>query len=173
MIAMALAADPALLIADEPTTALDVTVQAGILGLLARLRAELGLSVLLITHDLGVAAEIADRVAVFYAGRVVETGRTPELLGRPLHPYTQGLLSSRPRWGGECERLTAIPGAVPDPVALPTGCAFHPRCPLADSRCASTVPALVAAAPGSAVACYHAGETAFAPLPAFAPRGRL
>jgi oligopeptide/dipeptide ABC transporter ATP-binding protein len=170
MIAMALAANPALLIADEPTTALDVTVQAQILALLARLRAELGMAVLLITHDLGVAAEVADRVAVVYAGQIVEEGRTADLFMRPLHPYTQGLLASMPRLGGGAARLVAIPGAVPDPLAPVRGCAFHPRCPLADARCRAEAPLAARPAPGRRVACFRAGEMAFAPVSARASR---
>ncbi len=131
MIAMALACRPAMLIADEPTTALDVTIQAQILELLARLQRELGMAVLLITHDLGVVAEAADRVAVMYAGQVVEAATVEAAFARPLHPYTAGLLASRPRLGQTRERLLTIPGQVPDPARFPPGCRFHPRCPLA------------------------------------------
>jgi len=163
MIAMALASDPALLIADEPTTALDVTVQAQILALLAGLRRTRGMAILLITHDLGVAAEIADRIAIVYAGRIVETGSTTDVFAGPLHPYTQGLLAAVPRRGGAIGRLAAIPGAVPDPLALPAGCAFHPRCPLATTDCRSAAPPAAELAPGRSAACLHAGAVAFAP----------
>lgn len=131
MIAMALACEPDLLIADEPTTALDVTIQAQILELLTRLREELGLSILLITHDLGVVAEIAQDVVVIYAGRVVEAGDVRSVLQRPAHPYTAGLLASVPRAAtanGVGTPLRPIPGMVPDPTAMPPGCAFHARC---------------------------------------------
>jgi oligopeptide transport system ATP-binding protein len=133
MIAMALALGPEVLIADEPTTALDVTVQAQILELLAELQAGTGMGLVLITHDLGVAAEVADRVAVMYAGRLVETGPAEEVLLAPRHPYTEGLLASRPRGGGR--RLEPIAGAPPSLFRLPTGCPFHPRCPYAVERC--------------------------------------
>jgi peptide/nickel transport system ATP-binding protein len=130
MIAMALACRPKLLIADEPTTALDVTVQAQILALLRRLQQKLGMSVLMITHDLGVIAETADDVAVMYFGRIVEKARTSVLFHQPKHPYTRGLLRSVSRIGdGSAHRLQAIPGSVPDPLAPPRGCPFHPRCP--------------------------------------------
>ena len=175
MIAMALSCNPALLIADEPTTALDVTIQAQILALLARLRREFGMAVLLITHDLGVVAEVADRVAVMYGGRIVEHAPVREIFARPLHPYTQGLMNAIPRLGKEQMRLAVIPGTVPNPAALPPGCPFHPRCPLADTRCRTELPPLLAeggseVGPGGAilhqVACFKAGEVAFAPTPA-------
>jgi len=140
MIAMSLAARPKLLIADEPTTALDVTVQKEILQLLQRLRGELGLGLLFITHDLGVVAQVADRVAVLYAGRVVEEGLTGEVLSAPRHPYTQGLLAASPRL--ERGKLTPIPGSVPQLTALPSGCAFSPRCSLRRSDCSVAVPDL-------------------------------
>jgi oligopeptide/dipeptide ABC transporter ATP-binding protein len=161
MIAMALSCHPSLLIADEPTTALDVTVQAQILALIGQLRRELGMAVLLITHDLGVVAEVADRVAVMYAGRIVEHALVEEIFDRPLHPYTQGLLNAIPRLGRDLERLAVIPGVVPNPAYLPAGCAFHPRCPLADERCRTEVPPLVSHAPEHEAACFHAGEVAF------------
>ncbi len=163
MIAMALSCNPALLIADEPTTALDVTIQAQILELIGRLRREFKMSVLIITHDLGVVAEVADHVAVMYAGKVVEYATVNEIFARPLHPYTQGLLTSIPRLGGELERLQVIPGVVPSPLDFPSGCRFHPRCPLADARCRTEEPPLVPHADGHLAACWHAGEVAFAP----------
>ncbi len=141
MISMALAADPGVLIADEPTTALDVTVQAQILELLARLRRELQLSLLFITHDLGVVAQIADRVVVMYAGRIVEQGASSEVLRRPRHPYTEGLLRAAPRLTRE--KLIPIPGSVPALDALPRGCAFAPRCPVHVQRCDDAVPGLI------------------------------
>jgi peptide/nickel transport system ATP-binding protein len=143
MIAMALAANPGVLIADEPTTALDVTVQAQILELLAKLRRELRLSLLFITHDLGVVAQIADRVAVMYAGRIVEEGPSSEVLRHPRHPYTEGLLRAAPRLTGE--KLVPIPGAVPALTALPCGCSFGPRCSLHTAPCDVAVPDLLTA----------------------------
>jgi oligopeptide/dipeptide ABC transporter ATP-binding protein len=140
MIAMALAAGPRLLIADEPTTALDVTVQKQILDLLDRLRRELKLGLLFITHDLGVVAQVAERVAVMYAGRIVEEGPTGEVLARPRHPYTQGLLKASPTL--ERGALTPIPGVVPQLTALPPGCAFEPRCEVRRAECALAVPTL-------------------------------
>jgi oligopeptide transport system ATP-binding protein len=147
-IAIALACRPKLLIADEPTTALDVTVQAGILRLLDRLRRENGLSVILITHDLGVMSSIADHVSVFYAGRIVESGRAADLLAHPRHPYTKALLDSlpHPETEGGTE-LVAIPGAPPTPRARPAGCAFHPRCAYALESCRTDVPPLVPVEP--------------------------
>ena len=141
MIAMALAAGPGVLIADEPTTALDVTVQKQVLELLQRLRCELKLSVLFVTHDLGVVAQIADRVAVIYAGRIVEEGPTAEILRAPRHPYTMGLLRAAPRL--ESGKLMPIPGAVPSLDALPVGCAFAPRCPSRIAECDAAVPELL------------------------------
>jgi len=143
MIAMALALDPKVLIADEPTTALDVTVQAQILELLDDLRAETGMGLLLITHDLGVVAETANRVAVMYAGRIVETGPTDEILAAPAHPYTEGLLASVPRGqSGREERLHPIAGAPPSLARIPPGCPFHPRCPYVIERCRTERPPL-------------------------------
>lgn len=159
MIAMALACNPSILIADEPTTALDVTIQAQILELIGKLQDELGMAVLIITHDLGVVAEVANRVAVMYAGRIVEQAKVEDIFARPLHPYTRGLLDSIPRLGGTLDRLSVIPGAVPDANELPPGCAFHPRCSLADHRCRSEVPVL-AGEEGSdhQAACFHPGS---------------
>jgi len=143
MIAMALACEPALLIADEPTTALDVTIQAQILELLAELRRRRGMAVLLITHDLGVVAEVCDRVAVMYAGQVVETGNVHEIFGDPRHPYTRGLLDSLPRLDNRGGRLRPIPGVVPSPMAWPSGCRFAPRCRFAWERCRMESPPLI------------------------------
>jgi oligopeptide/dipeptide ABC transporter ATP-binding protein len=146
MIAMALACDPKLIIADEPTTALDVTVQAGILHLLDRLRRENDLAVVLITHDLGVLSALADRVSIFYAGRVVESGPRDSVLQQPRHPYTQALLEALPHPElARDEELVAIPGSPPHPGAVPAGCAFHPRCAYAVDSCRTTVPPLVPA----------------------------
>jgi oligopeptide/dipeptide ABC transporter ATP-binding protein len=143
MIAMALVCHPKVLIADEPTTALDVTIQAQILELLDRLQAELGMSVLLITHDLGVVAGQADRVVVMYAGQVVETAPTTALFDGPLHPYTEGLMAAAPRIDARKSRLQAIPGQVPAATAWPSGCRFHPRCPHAWTKCANEEPPLL------------------------------
>jgi peptide/nickel transport system ATP-binding protein len=150
-IAMALAADPGILIADEPSTALDVTVQKQILELLARLRKELRLSLLFITHDLGVVAQVADRIIVMYAGRIVEEGPTMEVLRHPRHPYTEGLLRAAPRL--ERENLVPIPGTVPALNALPPGCAFAPRCPYQLVECAAAVPDLRPAGPNHSARC--------------------
>jgi peptide/nickel transport system ATP-binding protein len=164
MIAMALACGPALLIADEPTTALDVTIQAQILDLLRRLQAERGMAVLLITHDLGVVAELCHRVAVIYAGRIVEMAPVASLFARPLHPYTRGLLGSMPHLGDSLVhdkrlRLVEIPGMVPSLREEMAGCLFAPRCRLATARCRTEVPPLQAYAPGHSAACWEAGST--------------
>src|SRR5712671_3695873 len=151
MIAMALAAGPRLLIADEPTTALDVTVQKQILDLLDRLRRELKLGLLFITHDLGVVAQVAERVAVMYAGRIVEEGSAAQVLATPKHPYTQGLLAASPRL--ERGKLTPIPGSVPQLTALPPGCAFEQRCSLRRSDCGIAVPELRKASAQQAARC--------------------
>jgi oligopeptide/dipeptide ABC transporter ATP-binding protein len=145
MIAMALICHPKVLIADEPTTALDVTIQAQILELLERLQSDLGMSIILITHDLGVVAGTADRVVVMYAGRVVETASTRELFARPLHPYTEGLLAAVPRLDSPRRRLLTIAGQVPAATAWPSGCRFHPRCPYAWDKCAAEEPPLLEA----------------------------
>jgi peptide/nickel transport system ATP-binding protein len=155
MIAMALVCRPKLLLADEPTTALDVTVQAQILALLEELRVEMGMGMLLITHDLGVVAETADEVAVMYAGRIVEQADAAEFFSNPLHPYTRALFRSRPRPGSR-DRLEAIPGGVPSPLAFPSGCRFHPRCPLAERRCREEDPVPREIGPGHRVACHLA-----------------
>ena len=154
MIAMALVCEPAVLIADEPTTALDVTVQAQILELLNRLQRELGLAILLITHDLGVVAEICDEVSVMYAGRIVEQGRASAVLDMPRHPYTAGLLASSPRRARRGERLTTIAGTVPPPGARSTGCSFAGRCPRALPRCSAERPPL-ASVVDRAFACWN------------------
>jgi peptide/nickel transport system ATP-binding protein len=164
MIAMALVCRPTLLIADEPTTALDVTIQAQILDLLKRLQAEFGMSILFITHNMGVVAEIADEVAVMYAGEVLEQAGVRALFARPRHPYTSGLLASIPdakrhAAGGERQRLTPIPGAVPSIYALPPGCPFEPRCPLAEARCREPV-VLIPAGPGHLTRCWKMGAPA-------------
>ena len=157
MIAMALACDPKLLIADEPTTALDVTIQAQILDLLRDLRERTGAAIMLITHDLGVVAELAHRVIVMYSGRIVEEAPVGLLFADPQHPYTLGLLGSIPRLGSDGdERLIAIEGVVPNPYALPPGCRFSPRCPLADTRCRAEQPTLREIAPGHRAACWKA-----------------
>ncbi|RKY09431.1 MAG: ABC transporter ATP-binding protein [Planctomycetota bacterium] len=158
MIAMALCCSPALLIADEPTTALDVTIQAQILELLRELQQQHHMSIMMITHDLGVVAENADDIVVMYASRVVETATAAELFEKPLHPYTQGLLKSLPRLGEKKDRLNVIGGSVPNPLDFPTGCKFHPRCPLGceDKRCRSQEPPLREQAAGRQVACWYA-----------------
>jgi peptide/nickel transport system ATP-binding protein len=153
MIAIALSCSPRVLVADEATTALDVTIQAQIVELVARLQREMGMAVVWITHDLGVVAGVADRVAVMYAGRIVEEGPVDDVYASPAHPYTRGLLASLPVLGARRPALDAIAGLPPDPVALPAGCPFHPRCPVrADARCATEVPPLrpVAGSAGSA-----------------------
>ena len=161
MIAMALICHPQILIADEPTTALDVTIQAQILDLLGRLRRELNMAVLLITHDLGVVAGSADRVVVMYAGQVVETAATRALFATPRHPYTEGLLASIPRLDQPRERLRSIPGSVPPATAWPTGCRFHPRCPYAWDKCRSEEPPLLdTGAPGHSARCWLVAEPA-------------
>jgi oligopeptide transport system ATP-binding protein len=158
MIAMALACRPAILIADEPTTALDVTIQAQILDLIRRLQSELGTSVLFITHDLGVVAQLADRVIVMYAGRGVEIGKVDQIFQNPLHPYTKSLLMSIPRlWksGQRPKRLNPIGGTVPNLAAVPPGCAFHPRCRWAVGRCSQEVPEVEVADTGHSLMCWR------------------
>ena len=158
MIAMALCCDPKLLIADEPTTALDVTIQAQILELLRELQHTRNMSIMLITHDLGVVAENADDVVVMYASRIVETASAQQLFERPLHPYTQGLLKSLPRLGEKKERLDVIAGTVPNPLRFPSGCKFHPRCPIGrdNPKCQNDEPPLLGVSPGRCVACWYA-----------------
>jgi oligopeptide/dipeptide ABC transporter ATP-binding protein len=155
MIAMALVCRPKLVIADEPTTALDVTIQAQILELLKDLQAEFGMSILIITHDLGIVADLADHVAVMYAGRVIESAPTAELFANPKHPYTLGLFHSRPRLGSKKKRLDVIPGAVPNPVAFPPGCRFHPRCAYVAPDCRTIDVALERVAPEHDSACLR------------------
>ena len=154
MIATALAGEPDLLVADEPTTALDVTVQAQILELLDRIRARRGMAVLLITHDLGVVAERTDRVMVMYAGQLVETAPTRRLFAEPAHPYTKALLQSMPRLTGPIGRLASIPGMVPLPHLWPSGCRFHPRCPVRIATCESEVPPWRPAGAGHEARCW-------------------
>jgi peptide/nickel transport system ATP-binding protein len=158
VIAMALVMNPALVIADEPTTALDVTIQAQILELMADLTRRLGTSILLITHDLGVVAENCSRVIVMYAGEVVEHADTAELFAHAHHPYTEGLLGAMPRVGGEAERLATIPGTVPPPTAWPAGCRFHDRCPYAWERCVAEHPPLYQIGAGHTSRCHLADE---------------
>jgi len=154
MIAMALACEPRLLIADEPTTALDVTIQAQILDLLRALQVENGMSILLITHDLGIVAETADRVAIMYAGKIVEEAPTPELFTNPKHPYTLGLFASLPKIGGVRKRLEAIPGQVPAATHFPDGCRFHPRCTYCMEICKNQIPGSFDVGPGHFAACW-------------------
>jgi peptide/nickel transport system ATP-binding protein len=154
MIAMALACRPALLIADEPTTALDVTIQAQILDLMRKLRSETGTAILLITHDMGVIAEICDKVAVMYAGQIVEYTDVFTLFDEQLHPYTEGLLAAIPVLGEVKDRLAVIPGNVPNLIRLPAGCKFAPRCPYVKEMCTQEVPSLVEVEPGHKVRCF-------------------
>ena len=158
MIAMALSCNPDLLICDEPTTALDVTIQAQILALLQRLQRELGMSIIMITHDLGVVAEMTDRIVVMYAGKVVEADNAHDIFHNPQHPYTIGLQHAIPRMGMRKDRLYQIEGVVPNPLEFPTGCKFHTRCPLADENCRDNEPELKSTADGGAVACWKVGH---------------
>ena len=155
MIAMALACSPDLLIADEPTTALDVTIQAQILDLMRLLKAESNAAILLITHDLGVVAELVDHVVVMYAGQIVESAAVADLFADPQHPYTVGLLGSIPRLDEDRGRLAAIEGRVPSPYALPVGCRFNPRCPFVIDRCRAEAPPLAEVRPGHSSACWR------------------
>jgi len=154
MIAMALSCNPKLLIADEPTTALDVTIQAQILDLIRSLQRELGMAVLMITHDLGVVAETAHRVVVMYAGKIAETADVEELFARPRHPYTRGLFRSIPSIAGRTRRLETIEGTVPNPLEFPSGCKFHTRCRFATEHCKAHEPPLLEIAPGHETACW-------------------
>jgi len=169
MIALALSCRPAVLLADEPTTALDVTVQIQIIVLLRQLQQELGMAVVFVTHDVGVAVEVADRIAVMYAGRFVETGPTETVICSPSHPYTAGLLASTVLGTRQGQRLEAIPGSPPDMTALPSGCSFAPRCRFVEAGCRQAMPAEFVLAPNHAVRCLRvaAGEIAVAaPTPA-------
>jgi oligopeptide transport system ATP-binding protein len=155
MIAMALASEPKLLVADEPTTALDVTIQAQIFDLLRDLKKRLGMAILLITHDLSLLTEIADRVAVMYAGQIVEQAPTRQILDAPRHPYTRGLLASVPEIGKNVDRLESIPGTVPSPAEFPTGCRFHPRCPQVQADCPNHPIPLLEPKPRERVRCHY------------------
>jgi oligopeptide/dipeptide ABC transporter ATP-binding protein len=158
MLAIALACRPRLLIADEPTTALDVTIQAQILDLMMDLRDELGMAIIIITHNMGVVAEIADRVLVMYAGRIVETAPVARLFDQPLHPYTRGLLECVPSLDQDRDRLVAIEGTLPDPTRRPAGCRFRPRCRYAAPACASAIPPLTAVEQGHSAACIRVAD---------------
>ena len=160
VIAMALASEPKLLVADEPTTALDVTIQAQILDLLLELKRRLGMAILLITHNLGIVGDMADRVAVMYAGQIVELAPARELLRRPFHPYTRALMNSVPKLRGQATRLSAIPGNVPRIGNFPPGCRFYARCPSARPECEKTAPDLVEIEPGRWTRCLYARELA-------------
>ncbi|MFH9617678.1 ABC transporter ATP-binding protein [Streptomyces pratensis] len=159
MIAMALALEPDLIIADEPTTALDVTVQAQVMELLAELQRELNMGLILITHDLGVVADVADKIAVMYAGRIVETSPVHEIYRAPAHPYTKGLLRSIPRLDQKGQELYAIKGLPPNLLHIPPGCAFHPRCPMAQAVCRTDVPPLYTVDEERRSACHFWKET--------------
>jgi peptide/nickel transport system ATP-binding protein len=158
VIALALAAQPQLVIADEPTTALDVSIQAQVIGLLKRICHDRGAAVMLITHDMGVIAETCDRVAVMYAGRIVEIGPVQQVIHAPAHPYTMGLMASIPDLETDRERLAQIDGAMPRLDAIPSGCAFHPRCPRTLERCRRERPELMAAGSTRAACWLHATE---------------
>lgn len=158
IIAIALACNPKLLIADEPTTALDVTIQAQVLDLMKKLKNELGTAMIMITHDLGVVAEVADKVAIMYAGEIVESGPIEAIFENTKHPYTEGLFGSIPNLDNEVERLKPIKGLMPDPTDLPTGCKFHPRCPYATELCANREPQITDLGNGHKVKCLiHEG----------------
>ena len=175
VIALALVGEPQLLLADEPTSALDVTVQAQILQLLVDLQGELGMSILLVSHDLGVVAQTCRRVYVMYAGRVVEEAPVLDLFAEPRHPYTVGLLASIPSidTGEPAERLPAIPGAPPDLAAPPAGCRFHPRCPLVEEQCLSVDVALIGVGPGRQAACIRHEHVSHASVIYETVRGRI
>ena len=155
VIAIALACNPQLLIADEPTTALDVTIQAQVLNMIKALKDERGTSMILITHDLGVVAETCDKVAIMYAGEIVETGSLQHIFNETAHPYTEGLFGSLPSLDKDVDRLTPIEGLMPDPTDLPAGCKFNPRCPVATEECCVTEPELREITPGHFVRCHH------------------
>jgi len=157
MIAMALSCNPSMVIADEPTTALDVTIQAQVLDLMRDLREDLNMAILYITHNLGVIAEMADRIAVMYAGNIVETADTITIFKTPHHPYTKALLSSIPRMDKKLDRLGVIKGTVPNLITPPTGCRFHPRCPIATEKCSREVPPLVETEPDHFALCHYPG----------------
>ena len=157
MIAMALSCNPALIIADEPTTALDVTIQAQVLDLMKDLREDLNMAILYITHNLGVIAEMADRIAIMYAGNIVEEGSCVTIFKNPHHPYTKALLSSIPRMDKKLDRLGVIKGVVPNLINPPSGCRFHPRCPLATEKCSREVPPYVETEPDHLVFCHYPG----------------
>ena len=158
VIAMALACSPKLLIADEPTTALDVTIQAQVLDMMTELKQKLNSSMLLITHDLGVVAETCDKVAIMYAGEIVEHGTLEDIFEHTAHPYTVGLFNSLPSLDEDVDRLKPIRGLMPDPANLPAGCKFHPRCPYADQLCETEEPVLRQLAPGHVCRCHHSGQ---------------
>jgi oligopeptide/dipeptide ABC transporter ATP-binding protein len=158
MIAMALAGNPELLIADEPTTALDVTVQAQILELLDRLRKERNMAILLISHNLGAVSALADRIAVMYAGKIVETGSKNEIISSPAHPYTKALLAAVPQLGRSCSRLQTIPGFVPPPDKYPAGCRFADRCSFVKPECRASEPPATESSPGHLCYCFNTEE---------------
>jgi peptide/nickel transport system ATP-binding protein len=158
MIAMALSTKPSLLIADEPTTALDVTIQAQVIELMKELVGEFGMGIIFITHDLGVIAQTADRVAVMYLGRIVEEGPVRNVIRNPAHPYTRGLINALPKLDNLDAPLTPVPGDIPSPLERPSGCVFHTRCPMAQARCRSEVPQAAERAPGHRAACYVTEE---------------
>jgi oligopeptide/dipeptide ABC transporter ATP-binding protein len=164
MVAIAIANEPAVLIADEPTTALDVTIQAQLVDVLEVSRRESGAAAIWITHDLGLVAEIADRVVVMYAGRVVETGTVDDIFNSPKHPYTAGLLDGLPRLDAHVDRLVPIPGQPPNLHSVPTGCAFHPRCPVSGGRevCIEMSPDLDPVGPAHSAACHFSDEVELA-----------
>ena len=158
VIAMALACDPKLLLADEPTTALDVTIQAQVLDMMNDLKKEIGTSMILITHDLGIVAESCDTVAIMYAGEIVESGSLEDIFDHTAHPYTKGLFSSIPSLDKDTERLRPIQGLMPDPANLPEGCKFHPRCPYATEKCAAEHPGMTELTPGHLCRCLRCGD---------------
>ena len=160
VIAMALACNPELLIADEPTTALDVTIQAQVLEMMTKLKEQLNTAMILITHDLGIVAQMCDKVAIVYAGEIVETGSAEDIFDRPAHPYTTGLFNALPSLADDQTRLTPIHGLVPDPTALPKGCKFHTRCPYASEECEKTVPPLKETEPGHYTRCSRGRKEA-------------